>query len=163
MTAIITDHRIDTHNLPTKWLGARVVGWMWAICEGMDWWVCAITRAGEFLYSSSDGVMMDIPDNDKCEYARKVVRHLNRECSHGGAWLAGWIGKYEFVLIWKDQDGDIQINNKCDVCWEEIREWDMEDWAEQCEQAYSVYAHMQRKMEWSPREQIKLAQGEKPH
>ena len=66
------------------------------------------------------------------------------------------------MLIWKDADGDIKINNTCDVPWEQIREWDMEDWAEQAEQALSVYHEMQRKMGWSQSEQINLAQGEKP-
>ena len=57
MTAIITDHLATGHNLPTKWLGARVVGWMWSICEGFDWWACAITRDGEYRYASSDGTL----------------------------------------------------------------------------------------------------------
>ena len=162
MTAIITDHLATGHNLPTKWLRARVAGWMWSICEGFDWWVCAITRTGEFAYASSDGELVDIPCNDQTEYARKVVRYLNQHCCHGGAWLAGWIGKRQFVLVWKDADGDIKINNTCDVPWEQIRDWDMEDWAEQAEQALAVHHEMHRKMGWSQSEQINLAQGEKP-
>lgn len=161
MTAIITDHKIDSHSMPTEWLRARVAGWMWAVCEGFDWWAVAITRAGEFIYASSDKVQEDIPESDKREYARKVIRYLNRECNHGGAWLAGWIGKRDFVLLWKDQDGDLQIQNVCDVAWDEIRNWDMEDWAEQAEQAHAVYRRINGAMEWSASEQVKLAQGQR--
>lgn len=162
MTAIITNRPTGTHSLPTEWLGARVVGWMWAICDGLDWWVCALTRDGSYKYSSSDGVMVDVPDYNKTGYAKAVCYYLNRHCDRGGAWLVGWVGKEKFVLLWKDHDGDLQIQNVCDVHWDEFRNWEMEDWAEQAEQAWAVFDRINREAGWQKHEQIKLAQGQRP-
>lgn len=160
---IVTDHSMDGHNIPTDTLKARVSAWMWSICEGLDWWVTALGRDGTFYYSSSDGKLEDVPDNDKCEYARKVVRYINKTSSHGGVWVAGWLGKQHFVMFWKDSDGRIQINNRCDLHWEVIREWDMEDWSEQCEQAYGIFFEMGKRMQWSTKEKELFAHLSKAH
>lgn len=161
MSAIITNRSLDSHAIPETWLRSRVAGWMWNICNGMPWVVVTNTADGKTITGASSMEYGQAFDSPRMAYATKVAAYLNRECAHGGAWLAAWIGTEQFILLWKDVDGDLHIQNSCDLPWETIREWDMEDWAEQCEQAYAVYLSMNAKMEWRRDEQVKLAQGQK--
>lgn len=161
MSAIITNRSLDSHAIPETWLRSRVAGWMWNICNGMPWVVVTNTADGKTITGASSMEYGQAFDSPRMAYATKVAAYLNRECAHGGAWLAAWIGTEQFILLWKDQDGDLQIQNSCDVAWESIREWDMEDWAEQAEQAHGVYVQMNAKMEWRREEQVKLAQGQR--
>jgi hypothetical protein len=160
MSLLITDRTGGTHGLPTEWLGKRVVGWMSDEANGSPWWLCALTREGKFHYASHDGV--NAPGEDYISYARRVCRHLNRECHNGGAWLVGWFDNgMRFYLLWKDPDGDIQIPIECDLCWETIREWALEDWAEQAAQALSAWESFHQNMNYRPGQCVKLAQGER--
>lgn len=162
MSSIITDKPTGTHGLPTEWLTKRVVGWMFDEAKGSPWWICALTRDGEFKVSSHCGTGTG-PLVSYQDYAKRVLWHLNRHCHHGGAWLVGWIDNgRRFYLLFKDADGDIQIPIDCDKRWEEIKEWSPDDWAEQAEQAYAIWAEFHRSIEYQRGQQIKLAQGEKP-
>lgn len=150
----------NTHNLPDKWLGARVSGWMFSEAKGSEWWICAVQTDGKWRYAS-------FPEGDACqlhhdhrELARKVCRFLNRECSHGGAWLAGWIGQ-QFYMLWKDADGDIQIPIECPVPFERFKTWEMNDFAEHAEQAHRIWMEWHYRMEYGHGQRVKLAQGER--
>lgn len=161
MTAIVASRNLDSHAIPEKWLRARVAGWLWNICNGLPWVVVTNTAEGKVISGASSMETANAFDQNRLGYAAKVATYLNKECAHGGAWLAAWIGGEQFILLWKDQDGDLQIQNSCDLPWETIREWDMEDWAEQSEQAYAVYLSVHGKMAWRDSEMVKLAQGQR--
>lgn len=161
MTAIVTSRNLDSHAIPEKWLRSRVAGWLWDICNGQPWIVVTTTADGKTISAASSPQHAQAFDSQRLAYATKAATYLNLECAHGGAWLCAWLGSEQFILLWKDPDGDLQIQNSCDLPWETIREWDMEDWAEQCEQAYAVYLSMNARMEWRRDEQVKLAQGQK--
>ena len=102
-------------------LRSRVAGWMWNICNGMPWVVVTNTADGKTITGASSMEYGQAFDSPRMAYATKVAAYLNRECAHGGAWLAAWIGTEQFILLWKDQDGDLQIQNSCDVARESIR------------------------------------------
>ena len=90
MTMIITDRPGGTHSLPTEWLGKRVVGWMFDEAGPAPWWVCALTREGEWRYATHHPMGSE-PDAEHKEYARKICTHIHRVANHGGAWLVAWI------------------------------------------------------------------------
>ncbi len=160
MTMIITDRPGGTHSLPTEWLGKRVVGWMFDEAGPAPWWVCALTRDGEWRYATHHPMGSE-PDAEHKEYARKVCTHINRVANHGGAWLVAWIDNLRFYLLWKDSDGDIHIPIECDKGWEAIREWTVEDWAEQAEQAHALWTEFHADLGIKDSQKIKLAQGQR--
>ena len=113
---IVLDGKIsdkNTHSLPTEWLGARLVAWMFDEAGGSKWWLCALTCEGDYRYASHDN--QHKPPLDHVEYARNVNRFVNRVANHGGAWVTGWFDDVRFYMLWKDKDGDLQIPIECDL------------------------------------------------
>lgn len=159
---IVLDGKIsdkNTHSLPTEWLGARLVAWMFDEAGGSKWWLCALTCEGDYRYASHDN--QHKPPLDHVEYARNVNRFVNRVANHGGAWVSGWFDDVRFYMLWKDKDGDLQIPIECDLGWERIKEWKPEDWAEQAEQAHALWKAHWDDLEVSRSQQVCLAQGQK--
>lgn len=148
-----------THNLPSQWLGARMVAWMFDEAQGAMWWLCALTCDGVYRYASHNN--MHQPPEDMQQYARNVCRYINKVANHGGAWFTAWFDDRRFYLLWKDRDGDIQIPIECDLGWESIKDWKAEDWAEQAEQAHAQWMDFHSKIEYGAGQQVCLAQGEK--
>lgn len=159
---IITD-RIDRggHQMDEGWLRARVRGWMDLVeSPGLDFWIGTYTADGRWIYcsSSADGYQ---PQAYRQQYARDVVRHLNRVIANGGAWLGGWVrGGREFYLLWKDADGDIQIPIECDKPFIALRNWQMTDWERHATVALGVWSEHQKNMEYGRGQEKRVAQGE---
>lgn len=147
----------NTHSLPDAWLGARVRGWMFEEARGAQWWICALQANGQWRYAS-------FPDpcqlhDDHREMARRVCRHVNKHSSHGGAWLAGWIGQ-QFYLLWKDRDGDLQLCEEFPLPFERLKEFSLDDFVEHCEQMIAVWREWHYGQEYGRGQRVRLAQGE---
>jgi len=147
----------NTHGLPDAWLGARVRGWMFEEARGAQWWICALQMDGKWRYASFPEPCL--LHNDHREMARKICRFVNKCSSHGGAWLAGWIGQ-QFYLLWKDRDGDLQIVEEFPLPMERLKAFEMEDFAEHCEQMIAKWKEWMYGMEHSRNQRVRLAQGE---
>ena len=155
--------RIDerVHGMPENWLRTRMRGWM-DIEEspGLSWWIGTYTTEGKWIWASSNENSF-VPMQHRIDYARRVCRHVNRECSHGGAWFTGWsMGGATFILIWKDPDGDIQLSAPCDRPFTIIQGWALEDWAEHCEQMWQMWCERLDAIELKKSQSAKLAQGQ---
>ena len=160
---IIVDEKLNEaiHELPENWLRARVRGWM-NLNESpdQDWWVGTYTADGRWIWASSNQDTYT-PLMHRVEFARRVCRFINKNCAHGGAWLAGWIrGGHEFYLLWKDPDGDIQIPLEFGQPFTVLNGWTNNDIAEHCEQAHAVWVEWHRNLDKTGSQEKKLAQGE---
>ncbi|MRR49365.1 MAG: hypothetical protein EG825_00380 [Rhodocyclaceae bacterium] len=160
MSQIITNLTADqnTHSLDDAWLGARVRGWMFDEAQGAQWWITALTRDGKWKEASFPEQTALHSDNK--QLARSVVRHLNTNASHGGAWLAGWIGA-QFYLLWKDRDGDFQLVEEFPISDIRLREFTLDDFAEHAEQMHSVRKEWEYNMDYGRGQRVNLAQGER--
>lgn len=148
----------NTHALPDAWLGARVRGWMFDEAKGAHWWITALTTDGKWREAA-------FPDSsalhaDNKQLARSVVRYLNTNCAHGGAWLAGWIGP-QFYLCWKDSDGDMQVVEEFPIPNVRLSAFNLDDFAEHAEQMLAIWKEWHYGMEYAPGQTVKLAQGER--
>lgn len=170
-----------THSLPTEWIMATLIPSIFAKAEwifetlhpatgmpdinsrvikrGDNWWLCVLLADGkryEKWYPKGK-----IIDAEKSAYAHDVVRVLNLYCNFGGAWSAAWIGDFrDFYLVWRDKDGDIQIQLDS-APWYQIKTWDADVWAEHAAQAHAQWAEFNKQMEWGKSELVKAAQGER--
>lgn len=160
---IVTDEKISEalHDMPEQWLRSRVRGWMeLAESPDLDFWIGTYTEDGKWIFCSSRQDTF-APLEHRIDYARRICRHLNRICAHGGVWLAGWIrGGHEFYLLWKDADGDIQIPIECDRPFTLLQGWTLYNWEQQAENAYKVWSEFRKNMEFGRGQNRKLAQGE---
>lgn len=165
----------SVHGLPEEWLRSRVRGWMQeenkvvdqaGVVQGIaDWWIgCYAGKRWIFAATDDDRWSPGIMKED---FARRVCRYINRECANGGAWLTGWsrCGAW-FYLLWKDSDGDLQIEvafntGQANLAFDRLLGWSMEDFCEHCEQAYKTHRDWHRDMDYAKGQQVKLAQGEK--
>lgn len=160
MTIILAEQNL--HALPDEWMGARVRGWMMVEAKGSDWWICGIQRDGRFRYASFPETAA--MHEDHREHARKVCRHINKHAALGGTWLCGYIGQM-FYMLWKDQDGDIQVPiefgaDGMPMPLNRFLEHDMDDFAEHCLQAHGVWFRLHARIEYKAGQQVKLAQGQ---
>ena len=159
---ILSDAAEHVHQLPEQWLRSRVRGWIeLQESPGLAYWVGCYTPDGRWIYCSSDADRW-APKPYRQEYAMQVCRHINKQCSHGGAWLVGWIrGGREFYMLWKDPDGDIQIPIECDKPFIALQKYTLFDWEGHCNAAHGVYTEHQRNIEMTESQQVKRAQGER--
>jgi hypothetical protein len=162
---IILSDRIDgaSHGMPEAWLRARVRGWMERHeSPGMAFWIGAYADSGKWIFCSSAKDTYR-PARELMKYAQDVCRHLNRECSGGGAWLAGWIRHgHEFYLLWKDSDGDIQIPIEANKPWIVLRNYTLDDWLKHATAALGVWSEWKKNMDLGKGQTVKLAQGQQP-
>jgi hypothetical protein len=164
-TSLIVSDRIEDagHALPEAWLRSRVRGWMNLVeSPDLDYWIGSYTADGKWIYCSSNKDTWG-PQPYRQEYARKVVAHLNRTVSAGGAWLAGWIrGGRMFYLLWKDADGDLKCPIECDKPFVVLRNYTVADWERMATVALGVTSEWEKNMEYGKGQQVKRAQGERP-
>lgn len=144
-----------THKLDEKWLRARAAGWM-RVHSQRHWWLMAVTTEGKFVYASENFT----PTKAQYELARRVVRAVNKEASHGGAWLVGYRDG-ELYIIWKDADGDLQIEWAGEnLSQRTLETWSDLDFALQAEMMWAQWDEWHKNMDYGRGQRKRLAQGE---
>lgn len=153
----------SVHGIDDRVIGARLLGWMVRECGTANWWISGLTKDGKILAWDSTGLgTLQIP-KDRQHFAVRVMSALAREASEGGLWLTAWIddGK-RFYLLWKDEDGDIQIPIEIDVAWLRLREWPMQEFIDQAAGAFKLWEEFHANMDYSRSQKIMLAKGDRP-
>ena len=154
-----------THNLKDEWLSARLVAWFLEN-GGATCWVCMLRTDGVWHYWMPNKKGSP-PNAYKRDYARSVVRYLNKHLHFDGAWVGAWMdaGWKRFYLVWKDRDGDIQfpIDTAGELSWDEMKSWEMEVWGQHAAQAIEQWKHAMQAIDARPEQQLKLAQGQTHH
>lgn len=164
----------SVHGLREEWLRSRVRRWMndenklvdeKDVIQGVASWWIGCWAGKQWIHAATDDDRWS-PGGLKEEFARRVCKYINRECANGGAWLAGWSrsGAW-FYLLWKDEDGDLQIEiafntAQANLAFDRLLGWAMEDFCEHCEQAMKTHREWHRDMEYAKGQTAKLAQGE---
>lgn len=149
------------HALHDNWVASRVPLWMFSEFPGETWWLCAQLADQKLIYGSYNNHYEPRPARK--DYAESVLRHVNRTAGYGGAWMCGWVRDERlFYLLWKDEDGDIQVPIECEKPWFRIREWKVEDWEGQCHMAVQTYLEFIQNLELQTGQTVKLAQGQRP-
>ncbi len=144
-----------THTLDERWLRARVAGWM-QIHAQRDWWVMAVTTDGRFVYAGEFK-----PTQEQYDLARRVVRAVNKNANHGGAWIVGYKDG-ELYMLWKDSDGDLQMEWMGEnITQAQLLEWSDDNFALQCEMMWAQWDEWHRAMEYGKGQRKRLAQGER--
>lgn len=163
MSTIITGEGFGkaVHGIDDRVIGARLLGWMVRECGAANWWICGLTKDGKVLAWDSTGQGTLFIPKDRQHFAMRVLSALAHEASEGGLWLVAWIddGK-RFYLLWKDEDGDIQIPIEIDVGWLRLREWPMQEFVDQAATAFQVWERMHANMDYGRGQQIMLAKGD---
>jgi hypothetical protein len=140
----------------------------------------------------SNGVLLDHnPGSPEClgeqlMFAADVLRKLNRELHHDGAWVMVYTHPAEpaegsvifvnggnreyrrFVLLWLDQDGDVQIPIDWVKGESELADFPdcliagIEYWMQLCENAWDLWhTHMRQVLEPRQGETFRRARGER--
>lgn len=150
-----------THHLDDKWLSSRLIAWLMLEADSKCW-ACMLRTDGVWHYWQKTNATP--PNAHKRNYARSVVRYLNKHLHHDGAWVGAWMddGWKRFYLLWKDRDGDIQfpIDTAGEVRWEELNKWTMEDWGNHATAAFTNWRCAMEAIGATPDQQVKLAQGQ---
>ena len=156
----------SVHGLDDRLIGARLLGWMTLEANGANWWVCGLLKDGKVIAWDSTAqatnkvLRLPLP-LDRQHFAVRALSGLV-EIGEGGTWLCAWFdnGK-RFYMLWKDEDGDIQIPIEVDVGWVRLREWSAGDLVRLASQSFKTWAEIHKNMEYRKGQQIKLAKGEK--
>ncbi len=148
-----------THGLEDCWLTSRLVPWFHVETLDPRVWVCVLTTGGKWIYWTKDG--HSEPDIHKRDYARTVVRYLNKHCHFDGAWVGAWTDGWQtFYLLWKDRDGDIQFPIDSTLPWRELRGWAPDVWGKQASAAHEIWRDSVKVLELKAEQTRKLAQGQ---
>lgn len=146
------------HGVDEKFLRSRVRGWLTLESNFNPFWCCADTAEGKLIVTGDQNC---IPPIAKQEFARDVMRHLNRSISNDGAWITAWLyNGRRFYMLWKDRDGDIQIPIECDRPFFVIRNWQMDDWFKHATAAVGVWSEWHKNLDATKSQGKKVAQGE---
>lgn len=147
------------HGVEEKDLRSRVRGWLILESNWNPFWCCADRPDGKLIVS---GYQNCIPPIAKQEFARDVMRHLNRTIANQGAWIVAWLyNGRRFYMLWKDKDGDIQVPIECDRPFFVLRTWNMDDFNRHAVAALGVWSEWHRNLDASKSQGKKVAQGEK--
>jgi hypothetical protein len=159
----------SVHGLEDRLIGARLLGWMVRESAGCNWWICGLTHDGKIItwdstaQAASLDKALDVP-RDKVHFATQALSALV-EVGDDGTWLVAWIDNCKrFYLLWKDEDGDIQIPIEIDCIggWLKLREWQPRHFVEHATTAMATWKEIHKRMEYGAGQQIKLAKGDKP-
>ncbi len=146
-----------THSVDEEHLRARVRGWLSIESNWNPWWCCADTPSGKLITADYNLV----PPIVKQEFARNVMRHLNKTIANNGAWITAWLyNGRRFYMLWKDHDGDIQIPIECDRPFFITRHWSLDDWQKHAVAAIGVWSEWHKNLDANKGQQRKVAQGE---
>lgn len=105
-------------------------------------------------------------------HARELVRKLNAQLHHDGAWAVMWTNPTpdgmptEIKISFQDVDGDPQFVIDCERTLADLMTTGPESHMENCERAYQQWKQWQVDMEISPNQKIKWGQGQEqrdPH
>ncbi len=165
MSLVLVGNRIGKamHSVKDELIGARLLGWMVRESNGANWWVAGVAGDGRLLAWDSSAQGHIEPPKEKKYYAIRVITALHQLGELPGTWLVGWLDDCKrFYLLYKDQDGDIQIPIECDKSWLVIREWEMDTWVKMAVGAYGQWLEFHENMEYSKGQKIMLAAGQKP-
>lgn len=155
------------HGLDDRLIGARMLGWMLSEANGTNWWICGLLKDGKIVAWDSTAKATDDKQNLKIPKERELfainVMSALVEVAEGGTWLCAWFDDCKrFYLLWKDEDGDIQIPIECDQSWLRLSTWKPDDFCRHAAHAHATWLNLHKNMEYGAGQQIKLAKGEKP-
>lgn len=156
-------HGKSIHGLDDRLIGARLLGWMVRESNGTNWWIVALAHDGKVVSWDSSGQNLLVIPKDRQHFAIRVLSALNADAGEDGLWLVAWFDDCKrFYMLWKDQDGDIQIPIESDISWLRLREWSPHDFVKQAAAAFVTWEKWHENMEYGRAQQIKLANGERP-
>lgn len=168
------------HNLPDAWLTSRAVEWMLHNLKG-NWWIMSFTGDGTPVSASygngvrgignnPNGKTLDgkaspnkpwFPSVEKQLFAKDICEALNLENNNGGAWMAGFVSltvEDGFYLIWKDFDGDIQLDIEFPQTFKELSEkWNVDDFINHSYTAIESWGEQRTALELRPDQICSLA------
>lgn len=106
-----------------------------------------------------------VMDAERIETARNVLKYVNAQARYDGCWMVAWFNNFQrFLMVWRDRDGDIQIELPCDEPWARMQQFELMDWEEHCHQSHAKWVDYMKVMEWDHRrELVKAAQGQTHH
>jgi len=131
---------------------------------GAGGWWAAVQRTNGEIHRFTNGRLLLDPTADQTIWQLDVLKILNHEIPHDGAWVVGWThGNTRAIWLWLDQDGDVQFTVDNEESWETQAGTEMLHWIEQCEQGWSYWFHYMREvLDPNPDTLFKRAQGQKP-
>ena len=136
------------------------------------WWAGFIRSNAEFRQFP----MMYVADYSEVMVAENLLRMLNKELHHDGAWIAQWIPvvslEHHYLTgnqfgvrlnaIWIDEDGDPQFTVEFDQDAYGMAAYPLLGWISQCADAWGLwYKHMREILAPNDNQLFKRAKGQK--
>lgn len=156
-------HKLDDNLLVTPALQARLQ----SEADNMTpdatnkgaWWVGLERTNGDFKHFSYGYTA----DAGEVVVARDLVKTLNREIAHDGAWVVQWcLGGRHLNALWLDKDGDIQFTVEFEEDAYGMAETKLGHWIEQCDEAFQYWHKMMiQALAPSPEQLFQKAKGQK--
>lgn len=107
--------------------------------------------------------LKETPPDEKQVWLMQILRGLNKELGHDGRWVVGWThGNTRFIIMWLDEDGDIQFTVENDEAWAIMVTQEWNHWMSQAEEAWRYWHKMMREvLDPGPDALHKRAQGQR--
>jgi len=129
---------------------------------GGGWWAAVQRTNGDVHRYANTKLVID-PTDDQQAWQMTLLRLLNREIHHMGAWVVGWThDNTRAIWMWLDNDGDVQFTTDNDERWAVQSSTDNLTWVSQCEDSWQHWYHFMREV-LDPHEDslFKRAQGQR--
>lgn len=136
-------------------------------------WFASVQREDRSLVSFL-GPNSKLPLEWQRVFGTDVLRRLNAECGHHGAWVVFWThprarnvitlgdASYDrWHMVWLDADGDPQFNITCEDRFEDVVKAGVDKWVQDGEDGWQGYKEMLRVIDPQPGQQFMAAKGEK--
>jgi len=153
-------HKLDDNVMVTEVLQERLKEEAFNLTEDnqASWWCCAERSNGK-LVEWEYGYKADLGEK---LVAEQLVKTLNKEIHHDGAWVAQWLlNGTHLNVIWLDQDGDPQCPIEFNEDAAGMCEAPILHWVGQCEEAWHYwYEFMRRVLAPTPGQLFKKAMGQ---
>lgn len=124
-----------------------------------DGWACGVRENGDIKIVCNAQTRPHVFQQD---FAFELVRKLNKQISNGGTWTVGWCdGWGKLIILWLDQDGDVQFTVEDDEPVNVILEAGADHFLSQCFDAYGKWRWSMSILDLQDGETYKRAQGER--
>lgn len=122
-------------------------------------WACILKENGEIKIACNAEHQPHVFQRD---FATDLLRALNVQIANGGAWSVGWCDGYtKLLILWQDEDGDMQFTVEDDEPVNHIIEAGHDHFVSQCFDAWTMWRRSQAILDLQPGETYKRTQGER--
>lgn len=148
---------IRLHRVPDRILGKALQLDLDCVAEDSPWWACVAFANGRIALIPSTPGLLALPEDWRDKMIELAIM-ANRELHYGGHWVIA-AADGSLSALWRDADGDMQLENTFNEPWARVKAKPREEWVDVLDACWHEADNRMRGLR-DPNAQILRAQGE---